>query len=104
MSCFISDDWERSWSNRLKYEYNQRRGSHSDLEASAVHKRSVTDDTQFGFSDKKSVEADTKYIEVLLVADKMFLQARNGTDYEQYLLTAMNMVTWHYLNSQQVHS
>jgi hypothetical protein len=43
-------------------------------------------------------------MEVLLVADKKFLQARNGTDYEQYLLTAMNMVTRQSLSSQPVYS
>jgi hypothetical protein len=49
------------------------------LEASADHKLSVSDGVKVGFPDKKSVEADTKYIEVPLVAEK-FLRARNGTD------------------------
>jgi hypothetical protein len=51
---------------------------------------------QLDFNDKKSVEEDTKYLEVLLSADKI-LQACNSTNYVQYLFTVMNGVTWHSL-------
>jgi hypothetical protein len=67
------------------------------LKADAAQKRSVSNAMQVDFNDKKSVEGNTKYLEVLLVANKKFLQARNGTDYEQYLFTAMNMVKRHFL-------
>jgi hypothetical protein len=84
-----------AWSNRLKTEYRERRGS--DLEADAAQKLSVPNAMQVDFNDNKSVEESTKYLDVLLVADKKFLQARNDTDYEQYLFTAMNMVKRHSL-------
>lgn len=34
-----------------------------------------------------------RYIEIGLVADRRFLDFHNHTDYEQYLLTVMNMVS-----------
>lgn len=34
-----------------------------------------------------------RYIEIGLIADRRFLDFHNNTDYEQYLLTIMNMVS-----------
>jgi len=34
-----------------------------------------------------------RYIEIGLIADRRFLDFHNNTDYEQYLLTVMNMVS-----------
>ncbi|PNF21231.1 hypothetical protein B7P43_G04192 [Cryptotermes secundus] len=49
-----------------------------------VYKRSINHN-----KNKRS----TNYLETLVVVDKKFLQARNGTDYEQYIFTAVNMAS-----------
>lgn len=40
-----------------------------------------------------------RYIEIGLIADRRFLDFHNNTDYEQYLLTIMNMVSDYYHDS-----
>lgn len=40
-----------------------------------------------------------RYIEIGLIADRRFLDFHNNTDYEQYLLTIMNMVSDFYHDS-----
>lgn len=37
-----------------------------------------------------------RYIELGVIADKKFLDYHKGTNYEQYLLTVMNMVSDYY--------
>ncbi|XP_033607192.1 A disintegrin and metalloproteinase with thrombospondin motifs 7-like [Cryptotermes secundus] len=89
-SCGTSDDWETAWANRLRAEYHQREGPYTDLKADFAKRQ----DTYRSMQDnrgKRSYEGKTNYLETLVVADKKFLQTRNGTDYEQFLLTAVNM-------------
>ncbi|KDR11853.1 A disintegrin and metalloproteinase with thrombospondin motifs 7 [Zootermopsis nevadensis] len=83
--CGTRNDWETAWANRLKNEYNQKKDN--------ARKRSVSDDTRMGFNRKRSAEDQTKFIEVMLVADKKFLEVRKDIDYEQYLLTTVNMAS-----------
>lgn len=40
-----------------------------------------------------------RYVEIGLIADRRFLDFHNSTDYEQYLLTVMNMVADFYHDS-----
>lgn len=40
-----------------------------------------------------------RYMEIGLIADRRFLDFHNNTDYEQYLLTIMNMVSDFYHDS-----
>lgn len=85
-SCGTSDDWKTAWSNRLASEYRLRDLA-TGLKANSVQKRKICDHSHYG----EFLEETTNYLETLVVADKKFLQVRNGTDYEQYLFTAVNM-------------
>jgi thrombospondin motif-containing protein 7/thrombospondin motif-containing protein 12 len=89
-SCATSDDWETAWSNRLASE-NRLRALDTGVNGNSVHKRPTCHDLHS--QDGGFVEDTTNYLETLVVADKKFLQARNGTDYEQYLFTAVNMAS-----------
>lgn len=40
-----------------------------------------------------------RYIEAAIIADKKFLDFHKGTDYQQYLLTVLNMVSDFYHDS-----
>ncbi|XP_034943179.1 A disintegrin and metalloproteinase with thrombospondin motifs 20-like [Chelonus insularis] len=79
-SCGTSDDWESAWLEQLN-----KRERRLLAEDSAGLKR-----TENIMSSTHSIH---RYIEVGLVADKKFLDFHKDRDYENYLLTIMNMVS-----------
>jgi thrombospondin motif-containing protein 7/thrombospondin motif-containing protein 12 len=42
---------------------------------------------------KRTTSSEHRYLEVLAVADKRFLEYHNNTDVETYILTVMNMAS-----------
>ncbi|XP_046835691.1 A disintegrin and metalloproteinase with thrombospondin motifs 12-like isoform X1 [Vespa crabro] len=83
--CGTKDDWESSWAEQLaklqrRIERNNTLGSKRATGTSGTH----------------SIH---RFIEVGLVADRRFLDFHNNTNYEQYLLTIMNMVSDYYHDS-----
>ncbi|KAI4479568.1 hypothetical protein M0804_010965 [Polistes exclamans] len=82
--CGTKDDWESSWAEQLtklqhRIDKNNTLGS----------KREVSSGTH-------SIH---RFIEIGLIADRRFLDFHNNTNYEQYLLTIMNMVSDYYHDS-----
>jgi hypothetical protein len=69
--------WEDGWRERLRWEHRRVRGAHTDMKADAT----------------LSINSKHWYLEVLVVADKRFLDYYNNTDAETYILTIMNMAT-----------
>jgi hypothetical protein len=90
-TCGTKMNWEAAWSNRLEAEYRQRNGPDTDLRADFAKRISMLRGKQDNYLHKRSDEKRYYYMETLVVADKKFLQARNGSDYEQYLFTIVNM-------------
>ncbi|KAF7382624.1 hypothetical protein HZH68_015543 [Vespula germanica] len=83
--CGTKDDWESSWAEQLtklqhRIERNNTLGSKRETPISGTH----------------SIH---RFIEIGLIADRRFLDFHNNTNYEQYLLTIMNMVSDFYHDS-----
>lgn len=78
----LTDDWESAWADQLAkrqkrlMESNSDGGKRRDRPPYAPATHSIH-----------------RYIEIGVVADRRFLDFHNRTDYEQYLLTVMNMVS-----------
>ncbi|XP_076766964.1 A disintegrin and metalloproteinase with thrombospondin motifs 12 [Xylocopa sonorina] len=78
--CGTNDNWEAAWAEQLAMrqkrliEGNPREATRAASVSFATH----------------SIH---RYIEIGLVADRRFLDFYNNTNYEQYLLTIMNMVS-----------
>jgi hypothetical protein len=78
--AYGTDSWEKGWRERLRSEYRQGRGAHDNKKADA----------------KLSTSSKHHYLEILVVADKSFLDYHNNTDTETYILTIMNMAADYY--------
>lgn len=82
----ILDDWESAWAEQLKKKNLKNRMAAGN-----------------GTSMKRAANSAThsvhRYIELALFCDKRFLDYHNGTDYEQYLLTLLNMAFDYYHDS-----
>ncbi|KAG5335616.1 ATS7 metalloproteinase, partial [Acromyrmex heyeri] len=78
--CGTSDNWESAWAEQLAKRQMQLMENNS---LDAKHNITVSTGTH-------SIH---RYIEIGLIADRRFLDFHNNTDYEQYLLTIMNMVS-----------
>jgi len=76
-----TEDWEQGWRERLRWEYRQRRNAHTDARARRT---------------RTTVSSKERYMEILVVADKKFLDYHNNTDVETYILTVMNMAAGFY--------
>ncbi|XP_034196359.2 A disintegrin and metalloproteinase with thrombospondin motifs 7 isoform X1 [Osmia lignaria lignaria] len=78
--CTVGDDWEAAWAEQL-----------------AKRQKRLMEDNSIGTKRENQVSFGThsihRYIEIGLVADRRFLDFHNNSDYEQYLLTIMNMVS-----------
>ncbi|KAG7204373.1 hypothetical protein KM043_004817 [Ampulex compressa] len=78
--CGTSDNWESAWAEQL-----------------AKREKRLSQQNALGTKRASPVSSGThsihRYIEIGLVADRRFLDFHNNTDYEQYLLTIMNMVS-----------
>ncbi|XP_012140614.1 A disintegrin and metalloproteinase with thrombospondin motifs 7 isoform X2 [Megachile rotundata] len=78
--CTTGDDWEAAWAEQL-----------------AERQKRLLEDNSIGTKRDSPASFAThsihRYIEIGLVADRRFLDYYNNTDYEQYLLTVMNMVS-----------
>ncbi|CAK9809490.1 A disintegrin and metalloproteinase with thrombospondin motifs 7 [Anthophora quadrimaculata] len=77
--CGTSDNWESAWAEQLALQQKRLMEEHPDeakREASHFRTHSIH-----------------RFIEIGLVADRRFLDFYNNTNYEQYLLTIMNMVS-----------
>ncbi|XP_053976514.1 A disintegrin and metalloproteinase with thrombospondin motifs 7-like [Hylaeus volcanicus] len=85
--CGTSDNWEAAWAEQLAKR--QKRLMEDNSVASKRESAPVTSGTH-------SIH---RYIEIGLVADRRFLDFHNNTNYEQYLLTIMNMVSDFYHDS-----
>ncbi|XP_069698808.1 A disintegrin and metalloproteinase with thrombospondin motifs 12-like [Periplaneta americana] len=80
-----SQSWKDGWRDRLEMEYRRRRVA----EIYAKENGLAEQDIRRTFSKHR-------YQEILVVADKRFLQFHNNTDYEMYILTIMNMASDYY--------
>ncbi|KYQ49829.1 A disintegrin and metalloproteinase with thrombospondin motifs 7 [Trachymyrmex zeteki] len=78
--CGTSDNWESAWAEQLAKRQMQLMENNS---LGAKHNTTVSTGTH-------SIH---RYIEIGLIADRRFLDFHNNTDYEQYLLTIINMVS-----------
>ncbi|XP_076380683.1 A disintegrin and metalloproteinase with thrombospondin motifs 7 [Megalopta genalis] len=78
-ACGVSDNWEIAWAEALA-----EREKRSMKEKSLVAKRADNP-----YSATHSIH---RYLTLAVVADRMFLDYHNNTNYEQYLMTVMNMV------------
>lgn len=76
----LTDNWESAWAEQL-----------------AKRQMQLMENNSVGARRKTAVSTGThsihRYIEIGLIADRRFLDFHNNTDYEQYLLTVMNMVS-----------
>ena len=105
-----SEKWEDGWSKAfknyfkkgIKKERNVEQDLWDDKEDKEMKEKSIN---MHKVSKKKvknkqtkrkrrssSYESVHRYLEVLVVADKMFLDFHKDKDYENYILTTMNMV------------
>ncbi|XP_011645843.1 A disintegrin and metalloproteinase with thrombospondin motifs 12-like [Pogonomyrmex barbatus] len=84
--CGTSDNWESAWAEQL-----------------AKRQMQLMENNSLGAKRDTAVSSGTysihRYIEIGLIADRRFLDFHNSTDYEQYLLTIMNMVSDFYHDS-----
>nr|XP_012218606.1 PREDICTED: A disintegrin and metalloproteinase with thrombospondin motifs 7-like [Linepithema humile] len=78
--CGTSDNWESAWAEQLA-KRQIRLMENNTLDANRDTKISP------------GTHSIHRYIEIGLIADRRFLDFHNNTDYEQYLLTIMNMVS-----------
>jgi len=76
----LTDNWESAWAEQLAKRQMQLMENNSLGE-----KHNITIST--------GTHSIHRYIEIGLIADRRFLDFHNNTDYEQYLLTIMNMVS-----------
>ncbi|KAF5270821.1 hypothetical protein FQA39_LY18869 [Lamprigera yunnana] len=79
-NCATSRDWQQAWKNRLYEEYSKN-----------------------PHQTRTSVTSVPRYLETLVVADKKFLDYHKHTDYNNYILTIMNMVSDFYHDSSTGH-
>lgn len=82
----LIDNWESAWAEQL-----------------AKRQMQLMENNSLGAKRETTISAGThsihRYIEIGLIADRRFLDFHNNTDYEQYLLTIMNMVSDFYHDS-----
>ncbi|XP_020300352.1 A disintegrin and metalloproteinase with thrombospondin motifs 7-like isoform X2 [Pseudomyrmex gracilis] len=78
--CGTSDNWESAWAEQLAKRQKRLMENNS---------LNVKRDNPY----TPGTHSIHRYIEIGLVADRRFLDFHNRTDYEQYLLTVMNMVS-----------
>lgn len=76
----LTDNWESAWAEQLA-KRQIRLMENNTLDAK--HDTKISPGTH-------SIH---RYIEIGLIADRRFLDFHNNTDYEQYLLTIMNMMS-----------
>lgn len=69
--CGTTKDWETEWKCRLKENYLKNRG----------------------FVSKRGMESKRRFLEVLVVCDKRFIQFHKGITIQTYVMTVMNMVS-----------
>ncbi|KAI4459047.1 adamts a disintegrin and metalloprotease with thrombospondin motifs protease [Holotrichia oblita] len=70
--CGTSDNWTKDWKSQLKKKYESG---------------NIT------LGSKRGLNSVHRFLEVLVVCDKAFLNFHKGTDYHNYVLTIMNMVS-----------
>jgi hypothetical protein len=73
--AFGTGGWEEAWRERLKMKHWRKRDAHADLKTDAT----------------LTIENKHWYLDLLLLADKRFLDYHNNTDTDTYILTIMNM-------------
>lgn len=82
----LTDNWELAWAEQL-----------------AKRQMQLMENNSLGAKRDTAISTGThsihRYIEIGLIADRRFLDFHNNTDYEQYLLTVMNMVSDFYHDS-----
>ena len=74
--AFETGGWEEGWREHLRWNHRRKRDAHTDLKTDAA----------------LTIYSKHYYLELLVVADKQFLDYHNNTDPEIYILTVMNMV------------
>lgn len=72
LHCGTSDDWRKEWRSQLRQKLQD------------AYSRNET---------KRGLNSSHRYLELLIVCDKQFLNFHKGTDYHNYVLTIMNMVS-----------
>lgn len=82
----LTDNWELAWAEQLAKRQMQL------MENNSL-------DTKRDTAISTGTHSIHRYIEIGLIADRRFLDFHNNTDYEQYLLTVMNMVSDFYHDS-----
>nr|XP_031838900.1 A disintegrin and metalloproteinase with thrombospondin motifs 7-like [Nomia melanderi] len=81
-TCGTSDNWEAAWAEAL---------AHREKRLSQGNSLASKRETHLGVT-----HSIHRYLTVALVADRMFLDFHNNTNYEQYLLTITNMAADYY--------
>lgn len=76
----LTDNWESAWAEQLAKRQMQL------MENNSL-------DAKYDSVVSTGTHSIHRYIEIGLIADRRFLDFHNSTDYEQYLLTVMNMVS-----------
>lgn len=71
--CGTSDNWEEAWRDIIWRKYRD--------ELAEPHNVTI-----------RGMTSIHRYLETLIVCDKKFLEYHRNTDYENYVLTIMNMV------------
>ncbi|XP_046591937.1 A disintegrin and metalloproteinase with thrombospondin motifs 7-like [Neodiprion lecontei] len=84
-NCGTSDDWETAWAEQLEKKNRRDRLAGN------------------GTFEKRTPSAAThsihRYVELTIVCDERFLKYHKSIDYEQYVLTILNMVSDYYHDS-----
>ncbi|KAJ9585149.1 hypothetical protein L9F63_003040, partial [Diploptera punctata] len=78
-------NWKEGWRDRIRHEYGRRQGTMTNLK--------TDDETNLSKLFRRTATSKHNYLEILVVADKHFLDYHNNTDYETYILTIMNMAS-----------
>lgn len=84
-NCGTNEDWRKGWKRAFDtyYHYEQEQ---------SYHRKQQSNDTSNHVDRRRSNGPHHRYLEVLVVADKMFLDFHKDKDHENYILAVMNMV------------
>lgn len=73
--CATHEHWSTAWSEQLRKQHSKRSDSKAQEQSGNVHSLH-------------------RYLELLVVADKKFIDYHKDVDVETYVMTIMNMVTF----------
>ncbi|CAD7087041.1 unnamed protein product [Hermetia illucens] len=91
-NCGTNEDWRKGWKRAFDtyYHYEQEQ---------SYHRKQQGNGTSNHVDRRRSNGPHHRYLEVLVVADKMFLDFHKDKDHENYILAVMNMVSDYFHDS-----